>query len=420
VQVNRFGGFSDYLLAGTKKVWASARAADIVANAILSTEMSLIWRDPEANDAGKTLKPDPELTRLLQNPNPYDTISEMLYLWTCHMVFTGNVFWFKDEMNGYGQPKNVYWLNPRFMAIIPDEKDRVKKYVYRVNGRQIEFTPDEIIHFRRPHANHALLGLGEIEQGESLFDEFINRALFNTRFMENGAMPSAVLFNEEFKGDAEQFAQLKKKFREEFSGVKNSGKVAWLTGKWGKLEMGLDASALQDLEKSKLNVEQIFLNHGVPLSVAGFGSANFATAKIEEINFRKYGVLPKLNLFTDTMNSPRGFIPAFNQDIRLDFSLSGLIDMREVVESHAPLFDRGGLTPNEFRKLCGLPKKKDPLMDQHFIAQNYVPIEIAGVASPTDAEVESASKPKPKKPSDEVSTNDGGGKKPAKEFRIAA
>lgn len=380
IQTNRFVGFGDYLQAGTSKVWAAARAVDVTGNVVLSTEMKMVWRDPAKNK--KKIKPrvDPDLARILLNPNPYDTISEMLYLLVAHLKVTGNAFWFKDEMNAFGQPKNVFWLNPRFIRIVPDKDLRVAKYLYRVNNTEIEFTPDEIIHFRRPHANDPLWGLGDIEQAESLYDDFINRALYNVRYMANGAFPSSVLVNEDFEGEQTEWDRKKSAFNESYSGVKNSGKVAWLNGKWSLLQMGVTAQSMQELEKSKVNVEHIFINQGVPLSVAGFGASNYATARQDDINFRKYTVLPILNLITDALNSDRGFIKAFSDDIKLDFSLAGLVDVEQVMKDYAPLFDRGGVSPNELRVLCGQEEDPDPFMKQRFILSTYVPIEMAGVA----------------------------------------
>jgi len=61
----------------------------------------------------------------MQNPNPFDSISESLWLWVWRMELTGNAFWVKDQMNGLGQPVAIYDLNPRFMVIVPDKHLRV-------------------------------------------------------------------------------------------------------------------------------------------------------------------------------------------------------------------------------------------------------------------------------------------------------
>lgn len=335
IQLNQFAGYASYLAACTKRVWAVSRANDIIANIVISTDMKMQSRDKAARaNRRKVPRVDPELIRLLANPNPYDTISEMLYLWVCHMKITGNVFWFKDEMNGYGQPKNIYWLNPKNIIIVPDPKTRIKHYIYRVNGTDIIFYPEEIIHFKRPHADNSLWGLGDIEQGESLYDDFINRALYNTRLMANGAMPSSVLVKEDFEGDQNEWEKTKAKFQETYGGARNAGKVAWMNGKWSLLQMGITAQQMQEMEKAKVNVEHIFLNAGVPLSVAGFGAANYACLPAGEM--------------VSTPNGPVGIEKLKSGDEILQFDASiGFVKQTVdaiITQPPAPVFEI--VTPN--------------------------------------------------------------------------
>lgn len=398
IQLNQFSGYASYLAACTKRVWAVARANDIIANIVISTDMKMQSRDKAARaNRRKVPRVDPDLIRLLENPNPYDTISEMLYLWVCHMKLTGNAFWFKDEMNGYGQPKNIYWLNPKNIIIVPDTKTKIKHYIYRVNGTDVIFYPEEIIHFKRPHPDNSLWGLGDIEQGESLYDDFINRALYNTRLMANGAMPSSVLVKEDFEGDQTEWEKMKAKFQETHGGAKNAGKVAWMNGKWSLLQMGITAKEMQEMEKAKVNVEHIFLNAGVPLSVAGFGAANYATARQDRINMRSDTCLPLVNLFCDAINSPRGLVPSFHEDLMLGFALAGLIDVEQVTKEYEPLVKYGSMTPNDFNEVVGRPRVDNPLLDQYYIDSNRMPIEMAGLADVPPVSPAGA-KPKPALP----------------------
>jgi len=411
IQTHRFSGYTDYLATGSGKVWCTAKAIDIIANVIISTEMKLVFRD-KTKRGKATANPRKELLALLQNPNPHDTISELLYLLVAHLKLTGNAFWMKDRMDGYGRPREVYALNPRFMRIVPDSKIRVSHYIYKVNNAEIRLETDEIIHFRRPHPVDPLWGLGEIEAGESLYNEHINRMLFNERFMANGAMPSAVLAREDIESvGQDDWEKQKAGFQEKYGGVKNSGKVAWLGGKWSLMQLGITAREMQEIEKAGANNRDIFVNHGVPLSVAGYGASNYATAVQEERNMRRFTCLPLINLIVDALNSPRGFIDKFNPELKLDFPLSGLIDVEQIMKECGPLFDRGGLSPNDLRELCGHDRKEDPYMDQYFIGMNMVPIEIAGVTIPSKEEIAATTgKPDEGKPNPDPNAKPDSGK----------
>ncbi len=378
IRVHKFHGFDSYLKAATSKVWCLAKAVDITANVVISTEMSIESRNQEEGKK-PTVRVPPELARLLENPNPHDTISELLYLWVGHMKLTGNAFWFKDEINVKGQPKSIFALNPRNVEIVPSRTSKIAKYLYRVNGNEIEIDPEEMIHFKRPNWNGGLLGVGDVEQGESLYNEFINRSLYAERVMQNGARPSSVLVKDDFQGSEEEWARLKARFNDQYGGVENTGKVAWLTGKWSLLQLGITAHDMQEMEKAKMTREEIFINSGVPLSVAGFGAANYATSKTDDILHRKNTCLPLINWFADRLNAPGAFIQLWDPSLKLDFKLQGLIDVEQVMRDYGPLWDRGGLTSNELRVLCGLPKVSDPLLDQRFIPGGMVPLELAGM-----------------------------------------
>jgi HK97 family phage portal protein len=381
IEAHRFDGFASYLAACTKRVWCATRAMDIVANVVLSTDMQVVHRDAEKRKKKKPVRINPDLSRLLAYPNKHDTISQLLYLWVAHMKFTGNAYWFLDNINGYGQPEAIYALNPKHVRIVPSKTDRISHYVYRVGGAEIRIELNEMIHFKRPHPDNELFGLGEVEQGEDLYNEFINRSLYNTKLIANGASPSSIMVKEDFNGDQDEWDKMRAKFDERYSGVKNTGKVGWVNGKWSLLQLGIDSQKMQEMEKAKVNVEHIFLNHGVPLSVAGFGAANYATSRQDRINMRSDTVLPMLNLFCDSINhSENGLIARFHKDLKLDFSLAGLVDIEQVTKDYGPLVDKGAMTLNEFREKAGLPRVENPLLDAFYVNANRMPLEMAGLA----------------------------------------
>lgn len=381
IQAHKFEGFASYLAACTKKVWCSTHAVSLIANVVLSTDMQVVHRDAEKRKKKKPVRLDPDLARLLAYPNKHDTISQLLFLWVFHMKLTGNAFWFLDEMNGLGQPNAIYALNPKYVRIVPSKKDRISHYVYSVGGAEIRIEVEEMIHFKRPHPDNDLFGLGEVEQGESLYNEFINRSLYNTKLLENGGSPSSIMVKEDFQGDQEEWDKMRAKFDERYSGVKNTGKVGWVNGKWSLLELGLDAQKMQELEKAKVNKEDIYINHGVPLSVAGYGAANYATSRQDTINFRKFTVLSLVNLLCDSINhADNGLIARWHKDLKLDFALDGLIDVEQVTKDYGPLVDKGAMTLNEFREKAGLPRVDNPLLDAFYVNANRMPLEMAGLA----------------------------------------
>jgi len=381
VEIHRFSDYDSYLKAGSDKIWATFKAMDIIANNVSSTPFNVFDKasGEETTDDG--------LISLLQNPNPYDSWEEILYLWSFHMKLVGNAYWVKDNMDMRGRPESLYPLIPSYVRPVADKNTKVSAYIYQVNGTTITFDPEEIIHFKRPHPNDSIMGIGDIEPAESLFNDFINRNVFNEKFIENGASPSGILIKKKEVHDQEEWERVKKKWNSQYSGKANSGKTAWLNGEWDYVRLGLSARDMQDIEKQQTNMKNIFIQHGVPLSIIGIeGAANYATARQDRINFRRDTVLPLVRMLASKLN--RKLLPAFDLNLKFGFELSGLVDVEQVVKDYMPVVEAGGMTLNELRVKCGLPETDNPMHDQYFIGANRIPLEMAGLANPEQSELD--------------------------------
>ncbi len=391
VPIHKFKDLESYLNAGCLNVWASFRACHIVASVVTSTTFKLMRQD-QVIEGGPAYD-------LWNNPNHWDSLTELIYQWVFHMKLTGRAYWVKDEVNSMGQPTCLYPLLPQHVILHPDRKLGVKEYVYRVNGNELSFTDEEIIFFRRPHPMDPLQGLGDIEPSQSLYNEFINRNVYEERFLENGAQPSGILT---YKGsdempasmsdmEDEEWGNLKKWWSAEYSGKTNAGKTAMLSGEWHYERLGLTQQEMATIERDNSSIQQIFMNHGVPLSLAGWtNAANYATARQDEINFRKYEVVPLINILVQKLNANGVLFKNFDEQTKLTYEISGLIDVEQVHKDYLPLFQAGGMSLNELRSMMGLEKiqEDDVLFEQHYASNGMVPLEMIGGNNIESLEVE--------------------------------
>jgi len=383
--LSKLSDYESYLKAGTRNIWATWRACDVVGKVLLDIPLETVRRGGDG-----TAVVNKELAAILTQPNPRLSMAQMLYLYAFHVKLTGNAFWFKDEVNYNGdRPRSVWPLNPRRMKVVVKERQGVTGYLYRINGLDIPYEVNEIIHFKNPHPDNDYYGLGDIEAGEDLFNDFLNRESYAKQFWKNGASPSGLLVCKDQITDEVQWEQAKKKWQKEYGGTGNAGKTAWLTGEWSYEKLGLTAVEMQSIENARFSVENIFHMHGVPLSVAGFKeAANFATARVDDLIFRRYTVKPLMTLWLAGVQE--GLVKGFDANLQIKANVSGLTDVEAVVLNWAPLFDRGVISLNELRVMAGLaPKQDDPLFEQHFINAGLVPLELAGVPAaggPADAQ----------------------------------
>jgi len=385
IATSQITGFQKFLRVGSGQVWASFKACDIVGKIVIDTPIKL------TRTGSNTAVEVDTLSDLLKSANEFEAFTELLYKTVFHVKLTGNAYWVKDQTDQNGdRPRALYALNPGKVELVVRKNVGLIGYLYSINGVQIPFDRKDVIHFRNPHPNREFYGLGEVEGGVGLFDEFINRQTWSTQFWKNGASPSGILIIEDLAAnDTSTFEKLKRKFAQDYGGTSNSGKTAFLAGKWNYQRIGLSSSDMQDLDKEKANVSNIFHLHGIPLSVAGLeNAANFATAQIDDLNLRRYTVKPLIKLISDTINSD--LIAGFDQNVALQFALSGLSDLAQVATSLVPLFDRGAISLNELRIAAGYEAVEDPNFNQHFINAGLVPLDLAGITNDANASAAAA------------------------------
>lgn len=369
--------YESYLKAGSRRIWATWKACHVCANSVAEVQTKLVRSRPDGNKVPASV---PELDRLLRMPNPTWSWWEMVYLWVFHMKLTGNAYWFKNEQSVVGgRPGSLYPMNPRKVKISIDPHRGVMGYLYHVNGLVIPMDVEEVIHWKNPHPDDDYHGLGDVEAGEDLFQEFLNRNNYSRKFWKNGAAPSGVLICEERIADAQEFEKAKAKWQAQYGGTENAGKTAWLTGKWTYQKLGLTAVEMQSIEDRRLSVENIMAMHGVPLSTAGVkDAANYATARVDDLIFRRNTVKPLVGNFYGTLNTD--LVADWGADLELVPEISGLVDLDAVVTHYVPLFDRGALSLNELREKAGLPRvEDDPAFDEHYINAGLVPLHLSDV-----------------------------------------
>lgn len=419
VPLQEFIGYDSYLQSAENRLWASVRAVHLISAAAVSATFKVIDKNSDSLTAVPIFPKDNPSEAFakgsfFKKPNPLDTWEELIQLTIAHLEFTGNAFWVKDDVDGLGRPTAFFPLLPQNVKILPDPTNRVMRYLYNVNGREIPFEPDQVIHFKYPHHGDMMFGLGAIEAGEQLYQRFMGKNDLELKFIQNGAQPSGILtLDDASVTDEEEWRKLKAKFNSEYGGTKNAGKTAFLNGKWTYHKLGLTMEEMQAITSEKWNIEQIFLNHGVPLSIAGIqNAANYATARMDEQNFRRYKVVPIIDLIVGKLNSD-GFMAMVDPSYTIVYELYGVVDVEQIVKAHGPLLRDGVITRNEFREILGLKRIESiPHMDQIMVPSHQVPIELAGILNlpslppPLEPEDDPEDEPEDEPEDDDTPPND--------------
>ena len=374
VKLDKLTDYDSYLEAGIGRIWATFRSCDMVANVCATTRYKVC----DSNGIEQTS--DPVVNKLFLNPNTHETFTELLYLTAFHIKLLGNAYWHKDSTTlgsrSKGIPTEIYPLYPQYVKVIPHAKNKIDKYEYTVNGNTRYFKPDEIIHFKRPNPKDPFLGVGDLEGAEPIYEDFLNNSKVKSKTLERGNLPAGILVRDEFDGDDLEWERSKAAWEAKYVGTRGKGGIAWLTGKWDFIRLAMTAEEEERVESEKKSVKDILLNHGVPASIIGQeNAANYATARQDYINFRRFTCLPIVEYIFNRLNDPDEFLKKAHPDWYVKWELDGLLDVEQIVRDYKPLVQVGAMTLNELRVKCGLDEVADPMLDNYYADSNRMTLE---------------------------------------------
>ena len=156
--VSHFTDFESYLLAVKKISWVYS-CSSLIGYTIASADWDIYKRGTD------DIVEHHEYRDLLTNPNDHQSYMDITEEGVQHLVLTGQWYEAHEQINAYGQPKEMFNLRPSRVTIVPSAIDMIKGYVYEVNSRKIPFDVLELLHYKLPNPTDELYGLGLIEAG---------------------------------------------------------------------------------------------------------------------------------------------------------------------------------------------------------------------------------------------------------------
>lgn len=228
---------------------------------------------------------------LLAAPNPFLSGFELIEQTVGALELTGNAYWFLAG-DVQGRPAEIWLLRPDRVAVVPDERDHVRGYIYTLDGEHIPLEAVEVIHFRRWHPRSDYYGLSALQAARLAVqtDDAMTRWNRDT-FGADRAVPAGIVNITEYVSDAD-FERLKREWRESYGGAER--RTAFLRGgavQWQAI--GLSQQDMDFLNGRRFNRETIFHIYGIP---PGMWSENAteANATIAERVFVERTLWPKL------------------------------------------------------------------------------------------------------------------------------
>jgi HK97 family phage portal protein len=317
----------------------------------------------------QTLK-EHDLYELISWPNFDETKFQFFYS-SAKDYFNGNVYWYKFT-DGSGAVTSLFRLNPNSVFV---HRDMNNRKVFTYVGKEYDYR--KILHIPSRFGYDGLVGKSVFDECRKIFsnaselDEFINNSFNNSI----GNRLVIDITKEYPNATEEQIQQLRNKFLQNYSGVRNAGRPLIKSGKinYEKIETDYkDNRANQLVENREFQEREVAKLFGVPLPLLkGTESTN-----IESLYtiFIENAIRPLATSFEQAINRliPFGERAA----VYFEYSYNSLLktSLQTRIDTYSKQITNGILMPNEVRRKENLPAVGERAGDTLYIQANLLPL----------------------------------------------
>ena len=290
---------------------------------------------------------------LINQVNPHYTKYTLFERLQSFLELDGNEYWFL-EYNGKKEPQEIYPLRYDSIDVIPDPKNYVGGYKYKVGQETFDLKPNQVIHFKNFNPVSDLRGMGTLDAARIAADTDIAAREYNRMYFANSARPDIVL---EYPTalTVEQEKRLKEAWEQDHKGANKQFKTAIASGGLKISAFQISQRDMEFMEQRKFSRDEIMAIFRVPPIVLGIAEVTtYASAKAAAYSFALRTIKPKMQRILDTLNEY--FLPLFG-DPSLAFEFSNPVpdDRTETLAEYKDGLASGWLSINDVRRREGLP-----------------------------------------------------------------
>jgi HK97 family phage portal protein len=311
---------------------------------------------------------DHNLYELINEPN-FDENKFQFFYNSAKDYFDGNCYWYKYDDNGL--ITSLFRLNPNNVIV---KRDLTNQKIYSYNG--IDYNYKKILHIPSRWGYDGLKGksifsmCNQIFQNTSEIDSYVNNSFNNS--IGNRLI---IDISKEYPNiTEEQIQQLRNKFLQNYTGIKNAGKPLIKSGKidYNKIETDFkDNRSNQLIENRNFQEQEIAKLFGIPLPLLKGTETN----NIESLYmiFIENAIRPLATAFEQSINK---LIPFERAGIYFEYSYNSLMktSLQTRISTYVSQLNNGILSPNEVRRKENLPETNEKAGDTLFIQANLQPL----------------------------------------------
>lgn len=325
---------------------------------------------------------DSELAMLLEKPNPNQGTAEFIMDLVAYESLTGDgyVWGISPETGRYANVvREMYVLPSHIMKIEGGSpSDPIKGYTLDWFSTSKPIPTNEIAHIKNFNPDYSA-------PGTHLYGQSPLQAAYRNLQSNNDAITTGnkyltnqgargILTSDDISLTQEQAAELRDRYKAQYTGAANAGDIMITNHKFNWLEMGLPAADLALIEQYNLSIKDLASVYKVPSILLNDTQAstfnNYREAK-------KYlylqAVFPKLIAIRDELN--RWLAPQYGKEYYIDFDFLSVPELQEDMEKVVRQLSLSWwLTPNEKREAMRYDPIMDKDMDEIYILANFIPL----------------------------------------------
>lgn len=361
IHMQTFGGHDsiDWLVDATSLIATSAATAGYHFD---DEGKEMVARVNPTDPSGTTKAPQ-TLVNLIEEPNPFMEWSDLCELTLIDWLIVGNAYWVKWQVNEQGQPLALYRMPPQCVKIVPGQFGP-EKYLYRLPGasNDVEFTPDKVIHFKRPNPHDPYYGMGVVKAGARALDMELELTKTAASFYEKQALPSGVVQTER-RVPKDVFNKLKAQLRQFYGGGRNAGQLMVLEAGLQYKAISLNAAEAAFLTMGQWSRDRTLAHFHINKALLGmWDTGDNPNLGLWQTLFDQKTMIPICNKFSKAIS--RGLTaPGWGIDFVIDYTETQQPD--DVLNRAGTLAKIPGVKVMEVREAAGLaPSTGDKDIDE--------------------------------------------------------
>lgn len=300
------------------------------------------------------------LPELFQKVNPYWTARRLLQMTVHSLDLWGEAFWYIARGERSGVPKELWFIRPDRMTVIPDKSEYISYFEYRKQGwdEPVRYDPEEIFWCRFPNPLDEFSGLSPLAAARLAADTQTLAMQSNRMVFNNGTMLAGLITPQ----DAEQTwtrtqaKELEADLEQRFKGLSKAHRIGILRENIKYQPLSMSPKDAEFLGMSKWNLEDIARAYGIPLDLIG-GQRTFENVDAATRIIWSHTIKPLCEFLADEITEQ--ILPMFPRAADLaEFDLSGVDVLQESKtaewERENTQLEKMAITINEWRKKRGL------------------------------------------------------------------